>query len=253
MSAPARQSARRGPWRAEVLIPAHRIVLALSGGDVFQVSAGGSAPTFRGYRALEVPDAVHGMIAWPNTVLLTGPEPVVIDPGYATQGDMLVQALARRGLSPDDVRTVVMTHLHADHVTALPQLGEVDLHVHATELRAEHAERGRGHRDLARVHPFSGSEGTVLPGIDFIHTPAHTDGHVALFVATEDGEVAVVGDTLGPDPAWYAAMDLPEGHPRRDEHLAAFRAIAGRRPAVIVPGHYPPFRGDAERDGRRGP
>jgi glyoxylase-like metal-dependent hydrolase (beta-lactamase superfamily II) len=228
-------------WRVEVLIPAHRIVLAVGGGDVFQVAAGGSAATFRGYRALGLPDVVHGMIAWPNTVLLSGPENVVVDPGYATQGDMLVQALAVRGIRPEDVRTVVMTHLHSDHVSALPQLGEVDLHAHEIELASPHAHAGRGWRDAARERAFRGAEGEVLPGVRFIHTPGHTDGHVALFVATDEGEVAIVGDTLGPDPAWYRSMDLPEAHPRRAEHLAAFRAIAARRPARIIPGHYPPF------------
>jgi glyoxylase-like metal-dependent hydrolase (beta-lactamase superfamily II) len=229
-------------WRAEVLIPAHRIVLALAGGEVFQVAAGGSAATFRSYRALGLPGAVHGMIAWPNTVLLTGEAGnVVVDPGYATQGDMLVQALAIRGLSPDDVATVVMTHLHSDHVSALPQLGAVDLHVHEAELDTVHARTGRGLRDAARLVEFSGRSGEVIPGVQFIHTPGHTDGHVALFVCTDEGEVAVVGDTLGPDPAWYRDMDLPADHPRRDDHLAAMRAIAERAPARIIPGHYPPM------------
>jgi glyoxylase-like metal-dependent hydrolase (beta-lactamase superfamily II) len=228
-------------WRVEVLIPAHRIVVAVAGADVFEVAAAGSAATFRGYRALDVPGVVHGMIAWPNTVLLSGPEHVVVDPGYATQGDMLVQALAVRGIAPDDVRTVVMTHLHSDHVSALPQLGEVDLHVHEIELASPHARAGRGWRDAARERTFSGPEGEVLPGLRFLHTPGHTDGHIALFAATADGEVAIVGDTLGPDPSWYSAMDLPDAHPRRDDHLAAFRAIAGRAPARIIPGHYLPF------------
>lgn len=228
-------------WRVEVLIPAHRIVLAVSGGDVFEVAAAGSAATFRGYRRLDAPGVVHGMIAWPNTVLLTGPQTVVIDPGYATQGDMLAGALTARGLAPDDVGTVLMTHLHSDHVTALPQLGAVDLHVHAAELDEPHARTGRGFRDAARVHPFAGADGEVLPGIGFIHTPGHTEGHVAYFVDTDEGVVAVAGDTLGPDPAWYRERRLPEGFPRRDEHLAAFAAIAARRPVRVVPGHYPPF------------
>jgi glyoxylase-like metal-dependent hydrolase (beta-lactamase superfamily II) len=228
-------------WRVEVLIPAHRIVLGVAAGEVFEVAAGGSAATFRGYRALDLPGVVHGMIAWPNTVLLSGPEHVVVDPGYATQGDMLAQALAVRGIATDDVRTVVMTHLHSDHVSALPQLGRVDLHAHEIELNSPHARAGRGWRDAAREHAFTGAEGEVLPGIRFIHTPGHTDGHVALFVETDEGEVAIVGDTLGPDPAWFADMDLPAAHPRREEHLNAFRAIAARRPARVIPGHYPPF------------
>lgn len=234
-------SARSVEWGVEVLVPAHRIVLAVSGDDVFEVAAAGSAPTFRGYRRLEVPGVVHGMIAWPNTVLLTGPEPVVIDPGYATQGEMLVQALAVRGLEPGDVRTVLMTHLHSDHVTALPQLGEVDLHVHGRELEEPHARTGRGFRDAARVHALDGSAGQVLPGVRFIHTPGHTEGHVAFLVDTAEGVVAVAGDTLGPDPAWYREGRLPEGFPRAGEHLAAFRAIAAENPVRIVPGHYPPF------------
>ncbi len=219
-------------------MPAHRIVFALRGGEVIELRGTTTTGTFGAYRGL--PDAVHGMIAWPNTVLLTGPEPVVIDPGYATQGDMLAGALAARGLRPEDVRTVLMTHLHSDHVSALPQLGEVDLHVHEHELAEPHAAAGRGARDRAAERLMSGEAGEVLPGVRWILTPGHTEGHVAFLVDTDDGVVAVAGDTLGPDPGWFARMELPEGHPRREDHLAAFRAIRAAGPAVVIPGHTPP-------------
>jgi N-acyl homoserine lactone hydrolase len=222
----------------EVLVPAHRIAFALRGGEVIELRGTTTAGTFGAYRGL--PDAVHGMIAWPNTVLLTGPEPVVIDPGYATQGDMLAGALAARGLRPEDVRTVLMTHLHSDHVSALPQLGEVDLHVHERELAEPHAAAGRGARDRAVERPLSGAAGEVLPGVRWILTPGHTEGHVAFLVDTDAGVVAVAGDTFGPDPGWFARMELPAGHPRRDDHLAAFRAIRAAGPAVVIPGHTPP-------------
>jgi glyoxylase-like metal-dependent hydrolase (beta-lactamase superfamily II) len=223
-----------------VLIPAHRIVFALRGGEVVELRASSTFGTFGAYRGL--PDAVHGMIAWPNTVLLTGPEPVVVDPGYATQGDMLEGALRARGLEPGDVRTVLATHLHSDHISALPQLGEVDLHVHEVELATPHARAGRGARDRAVGRPLSGARGEVLPGVRWIHTPAHTDGHVAFLVDTDDGVVAIAGDTPGPDPGWFARMELPDGHPRREEHLAAMRAIRAEHPAVMIPGHTPPVR-----------
>lgn len=82
-----------------MLIPAHRMVFALRGGEVVELRAGTTAGTFGAYRGL--PESVHGMIAWPNTVLLTGDAgPVVVDPGYATQGDMLAGALRARGIEP---------------------------------------------------------------------------------------------------------------------------------------------------------
>lgn len=195
--------------------------------------------TFGAYRGLS--GAVHGMIAWPNTVLLSGPENVVVDPGYSTQGEMLVGALGARGLSPDDVRTVLATHLHSDHVTALPQLGPVDLHVHEIELTTPHARAQRGMRDAATVRPLVGAGGEVLPGVRFILTPGHTDGHVAFAVDTADGVVVIAGDTPGPDPAWFESGTLPASHPRRDEHLAAFAAIRAQRPVTVIPGHNPPI------------
>ena len=212
-------------WRAEVLIPAHRIVVALAGGEVVDLRSSSTFGTFGAYR--ELPDAVHGMIAWPNTVLLTGPENVVVDPGYQTQGDMLAAALAAHGVSPDDVHTV-------------PQLGDVELHVHAAELETPHAHAGRGWRDRATARPFSGSAGEVLPGVRWIHTPGHTDGHVAFLVETDDGLVAIAGDTPGPDPSWFAQGSLPADHPRREEHLAAFRAIRDSGARLMIPGHNPP-------------
>jgi glyoxylase-like metal-dependent hydrolase (beta-lactamase superfamily II) len=219
-------------------VPAHRIVLALTGDEVVQLRGSSSFGTFRSYRGL--PGAVHGMIAWPNTILLTGPETVVVDPGYQTQGDMLAGALAARGLSPDDVRTVLATHLHSDHVSALPQLGEVELVVHEAELATPHAAAGRGWRDRAGERPLTGASGEALPGVRWIHTPGHTDGHVAYLVETGDGLVAIAGDTPGPDPSWFAEGRLPDDHPRRDEHLAAFRAIRESGATLMIPGHNPP-------------
>ena len=208
---------------------------------MIELRAGTTIGTFGAYRGL--PDAVHAMIAWPNTVLLTAldtGEPVVVDPGYATQGDMLAGALGARGLSPDDVRTALATHLHSDHISALSQLGPVDLHAHEIELATPHAHAMRGALDTATVRPMTGAGGEALPGVRWILTPGHTDGHVAFLVDSDDGLVAIAGDTLGPDPAWFARMDLPEDHPRRAEHMAAFRAIRDAAPRMVIPGHNPP-------------
>lgn len=229
-----------GPWHLEILIPAWRIVFAVRGREIIELRGASTQGTFSAYR--ELPDSVPGMIAWPNTVLLTGPETVIVDPGYQTQGDMLVGALAARGIEPAEVTTAVMTHLHPDHVSALPQLGPVDLHVHEDELPEPYAERLRGARDDATILPLRGSGGEILPGLRWIHTPGHSPGHVSVVVDTDEGTAVVAGDTLGPDPEWFAQMDLPADFPEREAHLRAFARIREQAPAQVIPGHTVPVR-----------
>lgn len=132
-------------------------------------------------------------------------------------------------------------------MSALPQLGEVELHVHEAELAADHARTVRGYLDRATVRPLRGPEGEVLPGVRWILTPGHSQGHVAFLVDTADGLVAIAGDTPGPDPSWFARMEMPEALPNREQHLASLRAIRDRGPAVVIPGHNPPIElGDAQ-------
>ena len=227
-------------WTLDILIPAYRVVFAVQGTELVELRAQSTHGTFEAYRKL--PDSVPGMIAWPNTVLLTGPENIVVDPGYQTQGDMLVGALETRGLTPEDITTVVMTHLHSDHVTALPQLDEVTLYVHEAEMENPHAGIYRGARDKADVQLMSGDGGEIRPGLEWIATPGHSPGHICVAVHTEEGLAVVAGDTLGPNPDWFAEMDLPEAFPDRESHLAAFARIRNLDPAQVIPGHYPPIQ-----------
>lgn len=221
-------------------MPAHRIILGLLGDEVVETRAASTEGTFAAYRRLE--GAVPGMIAWPNTVLLTGPEPIIVDPGYQTQGDMLDGVLRARGIEPADIRTVVMTHLHSDHLSALPQLpGVTEVWVHRDELDTPYARRQRGIVDDAPLVVMDGAEGQVRPGLSWFHTPGHAPGHVAVVAECDDARVIVAGDTLGPDPAWFRDMAPPDGLENADQHLAAWRMVRDRAPAVVVPGHYAPF------------
>lgn len=229
-----------GPWRWRVLVPAHRIIFGLLGDEVVESRAASTQGTFAAYRKLE--GAVPGMIAWPNTVLLEGPEPVIVDPGYQTQGDMLDGALRAAGVDPATIRTVVMTHLHSDHLSALPQLPAVEqVWVHRDEMDTPWARRQRGILDDAAVVVMEGAEGEIRPGLTWFHTPGHAPGHVAVQAECDDARVIVAGDTLGPDPAWFQGMAAPDGLENRDQHLDAWRMIRDRAPAVVVPGHYAPF------------
>lgn len=47
--------------------------------------------------------------------LVDGPEPAIIDPGPTTTLDRLIAELEARGVGRDDLRHVLLTHIHLDH------------------------------------------------------------------------------------------------------------------------------------------
>jgi len=51
-----------------------------------------------------------------STLLSRGKDHIVIDTGMPHEAYRLVEALAKRGLQPSDIRMVVNTHFHVDHV-----------------------------------------------------------------------------------------------------------------------------------------
>lgn len=53
-----------------------------------------------------------------NTVILDGPEKVLIDPGHKHLWPQLKQQIEADGLSPEDITLVIHTHCHPDHMEA---------------------------------------------------------------------------------------------------------------------------------------
>ena len=137
-----------------------------------------------------------------------------------------------------DVRDALNAEVEAK-LKALP--GVTEVWVHRDELDTPYARRQRGIVDDAPLVVMDGAEGQVRPGLSWFHTPGHAPGHVAVVAECDDARVIVAGDTLGPDPGWFRDMAAPDGLENRDQHLAAWRMVRDRAPAVVVPGHYAPF------------
>src|SRR6187549_188433 len=155
------------------------------------------------------------------TGLLHGADGVaIIDPGPATCLPTLEAALKARGFGWDDVRAVLLTHIHLDHAGAaghvLQAAKSARLYVH--ERGARHmvdpakliASATRLYKDdMARLW------GTMLPvpadrvevlgtrdslsivghDIDVAWTPGHASHHVSYFLPAP--RMAFVGDTAG--------------------------------------------------------
>jgi glyoxylase-like metal-dependent hydrolase (beta-lactamase superfamily II) len=129
-------------------------------------------------------------------------------------------------VEPDDVRSVIMTHLHVDHTSGMRLLRRAQFTVSRREWRAAHA-RSAAARGYMRHHlppeqrvrlvdpaghgapfgPFSRTLDLLGDGtIRLVSTPGHTPGHVSVLVRRATGrDVLLAGD------AAYTLRNISEG------------------------------------------
>jgi glyoxylase-like metal-dependent hydrolase (beta-lactamase superfamily II) len=70
-------------------------------------------------------DLVHlGLEGAIACYLIDAEEPTIVDPGPTTTLDRLVEALSARGVGRDDLRHVILTHVHLDHAGSTGHLVE---------------------------------------------------------------------------------------------------------------------------------
>ena len=126
----------------------------------------------------------------------------------------LAAQLGKHDVKPEEVKTLILTHLHYDHAGACAQLPNARIVVQRTELMAAAAPMGPtalaiggkslfyDRADIAElVDPLWERvdliEGDVepIPGLHCVlYANTHTPGHQCIYVETEIGTAAIVGD-----------------------------------------------------------
>ena len=114
---------------------------------------------------------------------------ILVDP--AVSGAALAQVLDERcGLRPEAVDYVYVTHRHGDHYAGmadLPRAVWLAAPGDAGEIRRalpQHADR------------IFAAGAEIVPGVQVLPLPGHTPGLAGLLFASEDGMVAVAGDSV---------------------------------------------------------
>ena len=176
--------------------------------------------------------------------------------------------LRARGIEPEAVERVVMTHLHGDHTSGMRLLPNAEFVLAREEWAAAHG-TGAGTKGFVAHHlppedrvtlldfgadgephgPFASTIDLLGDGrVRLVSTPGHTPGHLSLLLTTPgDRQALLVGD------AAYTLRNVREqrlplltasdGRSRRS--LRELAAFAEREPgAVLVPSHDPDAWGE---------
>jgi N-acyl homoserine lactone hydrolase len=226
-----------------VLVPAQRYVFAVSNGEAEAATVDSSAEGFERYKSLQQGGRTTGMVAFPNTLLVRGERDYLVDPGLIMQGAPVIGAMSELGVDPNEVKDVILTHLHFDHAEGLAGWPMRRTYVHRIETEAPYAQLVSGVMEMANLEILEGEEGEIEPGLRWMLTPGHCDGLISLLVDTDDGLVVIASDCVGPLPEYFDQMDLPEDFgPEREELLKQWKRIRDLDPAVVIPGHNPPVK-----------
>lgn len=156
---------------------------------------------------------------------------VIVDPGFVSETSLLLQALQKSGVNPEQVTHVFISHHHPDHTI------NTALFPNATVVDFWATYKG----DMWEDH---GDNYVIAPGIKVLRTPGHTSEDASLVVDTNQGTVVFThvwwflsDGTLVPKGLFPPADPIAENPDQLDTSRSRVRDLAD----CIVPGHGQPF------------
>ncbi len=227
--------------------------------------------------AEEIVSGVYGIgmaMGYVNAFLLIGEDGLVlVDSGLAGRLDTILGAVAGTGRQPADLKHVLITHHHVDHIGSLADLKEATgakCYVHPADspiVRGEEPQPGPNPESLlgklagpllSRVStpapPVAvdaevedGEELPLAGGIKAVHTPGHTPGHLSFLLPSK--KLLFVGDAA----ANMLRLGLPLGMFTADRRQAkeSVAKLAALEFDVACFGHGRVLKGEANFRFRR--
>jgi glyoxylase-like metal-dependent hydrolase (beta-lactamase superfamily II) len=174
----------------------------------------------------------------------------MFDTGHYNDRALLREALAKCGIQPADIRHVILSHLHFDHVLNLPLFQNAEIILCEAEIRyAEDVDAGIVQDDAIpdfwsallegrKVHTIKESL-IIGKGLELVRLPGHTPGCLSLFY-TGTPSVAVCGDVV--KNGWEVVTGTTTTQSVDDNLSRKSINIIKQRGEVIIPGHDRPLR-----------
>lgn len=246
-------------------------------GRLIEIFVEGITPECRGARMIEkviegvnwipgrdrfLPDSHVYLIGQPNCGDFT-----IVDCGLMGMGEYKLEQLERGAGSLKNIKRVIMTHTHLDHIGCLPEIlkviPELEVWVHSAEatylergddsivygnsmfesmIRAQHA-LDKNYFNIKVHKKLDGGEELSLGGMTFriIHLPGHSAGSIGLF--NEEHKLFMSGDTIYADGA-IGRYDLVSANPAALKQ--SLDLIAELGVDMLLPCHNRIVKGGAE-------
>ena len=152
----------------------------------------------------------------------------LIAPHFCTEEQLIVNQLKSVGLKPEDIKTVVLSHMHCDHAGGLYLFKDsADVYVNRDDFMASlllvyssqdpNASGSTCRADViepVQSYRFLGNKDyEIAPGVEILYTPGHTAGMMSLLVRLSNKTYIFPVDSLnmaenyGP-PAKLAAFTV---------------------------------------------
>jgi len=232
--------------------------------------------------ALKAGGLTDAHVPVPFTVLAvkTGGRLVLLDSGTGggqaggPKAGLLAQSMTAAGLDPKDVKTIIVSHFHGDHIFGLmakdtnaQTFPDAEIIVPAAELKwwtqpvdsIPQPRRGNAQRVQATMPGWKNvkvvdGEAELVPGIRAIPAHGHTQGHTAHLISSGGKQLLATADATNiqslfvKHPEWQAAFDHVPDQAIETRRKLFDRAIADK--AMVAGYHWGlPNVGTISKDG----
>lgn len=198
--------------------------------------------------------STHGGLGWSTIALMShNDQNIIIDVGSFGVRRLLLKKLHDKGLSPDDISMVLLTHTHWDHCvnwTLFPNativVGNVDMNWalkeppggwDVPEFYIEELNRSAQTRFVDHLEE-------VIPGIVAHQTQGHTPGHIAYSVNNGEYDLIFSGDAAKNRAELLSCdvdmtLNLTES---KDSINYLWNLWKKKKDSIMIPGHDIPMK-----------